>query len=91
MSNDASPIPTSGKARAPAGAPSLVHVRLVLESSGRELACVPLTRLPVAGDRIQLQQVILNLLLNASDAIGAANDGPRQVSIETGRAPPRGG
>jgi signal transduction histidine kinase len=39
---------------------------------------------PVTGDRVQLQQVILNLLLNACDAIGAVKGGPRQVVIVTG-------
>jgi PAS domain S-box-containing protein len=39
---------------------------------------------PVTGDRVQLQQVILNLLLNACDAIGAVKGGPRQVVIATG-------
>src|SRR5258705_12868277 len=42
----------------------------------------------VSGDPIQLQQVILNLLVNASEAIGNAPDGPREIAITTAlRAP----
>jgi signal transduction histidine kinase len=37
------------------------------------------------GDRVQLQQVILNLLRNASDAMSGVNDRPRQVVIRTER------
>jgi PAS domain S-box-containing protein len=37
----------------------------------------------VAGDRIQLQQVILNLLRNASDAMSEVHDRLRQLRIET--------
>ncbi|BCH07436.1 hypothetical protein MesoLj131c_16940 [Mesorhizobium sp. 131-3-5] len=41
-------------------------------------------RLPlVGGDRIQLQQVIMNLLRNASDAMRDVDDRPRQLSIKT--------
>ena len=52
----------------------LQRQRVVLQS---ELA----THLPtIAGDRVQLQQVILNLLRNASDAMVNVDDRPRELA-----------
>jgi len=39
----------------------------------------------VAGDRIQLQQVILNLLRNASEAMKTVDDRPRELLVKTER------
>jgi PAS domain S-box-containing protein len=38
---------------------------------------------PVTGDRVQLQQVILNLIRNGSDAMSSVDDRPRQLLIRT--------
>jgi PAS domain S-box-containing protein len=44
------------------------------------------TGLPlIEGDRIQLQQVILNLILNAVEAISSIDEGTREMRISTGR------
>ena len=40
---------------------------------------------PVMGDRVQLQQVILNLLRNGADAMTSVEDRPRELLIRTDR------
>jgi PAS domain S-box-containing protein len=37
-------------------------------------------------DRVQLQQVILNLIMNAIEAMSEVGDGPRELSISTSKA-----
>ena len=39
----------------------------------------------IEGDRIQLQQVILNLILNAAEAMSGIDEGAREMRISTGR------
>jgi PAS domain S-box-containing protein len=45
---------------------------------------------PIEGDRVQLQQVVLNLIVNAVQAMGTVAEGPRELFITTARAEPDG-
>jgi signal transduction histidine kinase len=42
----------------------------------------------IQGDRVQLQQVVLNLILNAVQAMGAVTNGTREVLITTSQTEP---
>jgi len=42
---------------------------------------------PVLGDRVQLQQVLLNLIMNSLDAMNAISDRPRELRIKSSRDP----
>ena len=39
--------------------------------------------IPVRGDRVQLQQVVLNLILNSVEAMSSVEEGARELSIST--------
>jgi C4-dicarboxylate-specific signal transduction histidine kinase len=40
----------------------------------------------IEGDRVELQQVLLNLIINALEAMRGVSDGVRQLLISTGKA-----
>jgi PAS domain S-box-containing protein len=44
----------------------------------------------IYGDRVQLQQVILNLIINAIEAMSSGAEAPRDLLISSGRAEPGG-
>ena len=44
----------------------------------------------MCGDRVQLQQVVLNLVLNVFEAIAEASDRPREIVVRTRREPAEG-
>ncbi len=44
----------------------------------------------IEGDRVQLQQVILNLIMNAVESMSSVNDGTRELFISSQKAEPGG-
>jgi signal transduction histidine kinase len=60
---------------------SLIHSELIKTrvTVGTELAELP----RIQGDRVQLQQVILNLLMNAIQAMGDLAEGQRELHVST--------
>jgi C4-dicarboxylate-specific signal transduction histidine kinase len=62
----------------------VVLVRSEVQQNSVSLRTELSDRLPdVAGDRVQLQQVVLNLILNASEAVRTIHDGPREVIVRS--------
>jgi C4-dicarboxylate-specific signal transduction histidine kinase len=59
-----------------------------LQNNRVRLECRLAKTLPaVLGDRVQLQQVLLNLIMNGIEAMSAVKDRPRQLSVQSGMDP----
>jgi signal transduction histidine kinase len=62
-------------------------LRALADGRGIALMYAPAaTELPIRGDVVQLQQVVLNLIMNAMDAISGVQVGKREIGVTTGRS-----
>jgi signal transduction histidine kinase len=61
----------------------LVLARSAVTRNGVSVQTFTEGLLPVQGDRVQLQQVVLNLILNAVEAIGSSDAGRQELLIST--------
>ena len=62
-------------------------MRALAEGRGIALIYAPAaTELPIRGDAVQLQQVVLNLIMNAMDAISGVQVGKREIGVTTSRS-----
>jgi PAS domain S-box-containing protein len=67
----------------------IVMVGSAIAKSGISLStCLMDGLAPVQGDRVQLQQVLVNLILNAVEAMSSVEDGTRELSIRTEQSQP---
>ena len=63
---------------------AIVMVRNTITRNGVSVSARLMDGLaPVQGDRVQLQQVLVNLILNAVEAMSSVEDGTRELSIRT--------
>jgi signal transduction histidine kinase len=61
----------------------LVLARTAVTRNGVSVQTFTEGLLPVQGDRVQLQQVVLNLILNAVEAMGSSDAGRQELLIST--------
>ena len=62
-----------------------------MEIQKASVECQPKLREPLPDlslDRVQVQQVFMNLILNAIEAMGAVRDRPRELAVLTGQDDP---
>jgi len=61
---------------------ALTHNELLKGEVSAHTVLAP-TLLPIFGDRVQLQQLILNLIMNGIEAMASVADRPKELTIET--------
>jgi PAS domain S-box-containing protein len=67
---------------------AIVHSQLVRHQTSLRIELAPALPM-IFGDRIQLQQVIINLVMNGIEAMQSVTDRPRELVVRSGQDRPR--